>query len=70
MSLENKLPQCPIHREIEGKHLETCDLIVYGHQSNDCTKCLGADNYSCEIYKIWYHTYLTKLSQKFLAMGD
>lgn len=53
MTLEGLLPQCPIYREIEGKHLQTCDLIVYGIQSKDCTQCKDSDP-DCNLYREWY----------------
>jgi len=59
VTLEGLLPQCPIHREIEDKNLTTCDLIVYGIKSNDCTECKGTDN-DCQMYNQWRLDYLIK----------
>ena len=53
MDLETILPQCPINKEIEGKNLKVCDMVVYGIHSNNCAECVNADKF-CDIYKRWY----------------
>ena len=63
MNLEARLPKCPIFLEIQDKHLQTCDIVIYGVPSNDCTKCKGGDP-DCKIYEAWFENYAKQVVYK------